>query len=157
MQDVRHSFNTLRKFIYILMLFAFFSCNNDTEEEEEQQEEIDPDDYFQIGGGTDPLLNIPEYTFSREGGSIIVYSTLGHELDVHTSDRDCDTLYWSVYKMGYPRRGFEGEWWSAAFPNYYPALNLEIKVSPNETGEERKVPITVWYGDWGGGNYTQEK
>ena len=148
----------MRSFFFVLMACAFFSCSNTTEEV--QQEEIDEDDYFEDGGGVDLCLNYPEYRFSSEGDSITVYSEKGYWLHVgfYGSSGENELFY---SESGYTR-GYECDWWYAACPDELPGGEyvVEIKVQPNETGEEREIPILITYQDSSGsakGSYVQEK
>ena len=143
----------MRSFFFVLMACAFFSCSNTTEEVQQDDE----DDYFEIGTGTDPVLNIYEYSFSNAGDSISVYSIKGnYGLQVITSKgMYTGQLFYS--DSGYSR-GYYGDWWYAACPDTKPeGSRIDIVVQPNDTGEEREIPVSVFYYDWGGGKFVQEK
>lgn len=101
------------------------------------------------GIGTNPELNIENYTFPREGGTLEVYSQRGHSI-------------WPIYDSTYdytntpPEKdqfGLElkGEWYRAAIAYENGRLDrtkIHIEVQPNNTGEERIVPIAIEAGNY---------
>ena len=56
----------------------------------------------QLGGQTDPKLNISEYTFSKEGGHLEVYSTLDYHLAILRPYECEDSTVVSGEKYGVP-------------------------------------------------------
>ena len=151
----------MRSFFFVLMACAFFSCGNTTEEVQQDDE----DDYFEIGSGTDPVLNIYEYRFSNAGDSISIYSLEGRKyLSVGNYSISGSTSSSVMYKLYYSddgrSRGFYTDWWYAACPDTEThGSRIDIVVQPNDTGEEREIPILISYKDWGGGKgkFVQEK
>ena len=149
----------MRSFFFVLMACAFFSCGNTTEEV--QQDEIEEED----GGGVDPCLNIYGYTFSNAGDSISIYSLEGRNyLHVGNYSISGSTSSSVMYKLYYSdngrSRGFYTDWWYAACPDTEThGSRIDIVVQPNDTGEEREIPIQITYLDWGGGKgkFVQEK
>lgn len=129
----------MRKIFMIALSCILFSCSSDDSEPDVE------------GIGIDPELNIYEYTFSNQGDSIEVYSTIGSGIwPIYIGD---EADYPEV--MTYPqpsevlKRGFDGGWYSAYFPMGIPAYNIiVIKVEPNDTGNERTVPISIEAGDY---------
>ena len=147
----------MKKFFLILMACSVFSCasNND--------ELIDDDDELANevnGNGEDPCLNLYGYTFSNAGDSISVYSLEGiYDLDVGAFSKEAYSGELFYSETGYSR-GYYGDWWYAACPDEKPyGSRIDIVVQPNDTGEERVVPICIGYLDWvgGQGKFVQEK
>ena len=130
----------MKKYLFIVLFsLSVFSCGDDA-----------------IGEGVNPKLNISEYTFPKEGGSIEVYSQRGVKLMISIKDKDIIDSVYCFYNGGI--RGYDCGWFVAAFPvgNYY--YNLNIEVSANDTGEEREIPISIMSGDYGcSTKYVQEK
>ena len=146
----------MKKFFLILIACSAFSCGS-------SDEELINDDDTDIsidGNGEDPCLNIYEYTFSSEGDSISVYSLKGvYDLDVGAFSMKSYSGKLFYSDTGYSR-GYYGDWWYAACPDEKPyGKRVDIVVQPNDTGEERVVPIVIGYLDWGGGvgKFVQEK
>ena len=144
----------MKKLFLILIACSVFSCASNNDElivdDDESANEIN-------GNGADPCLNLYEYTFSNAGDSISVYSIKGnYGLQVITSKgMYTGELFYS--DSGYSR-GYYGDWWYAACPDTKPeGSRIDIVVQPNDTGEEREIPVSVFYYDWGGGNFVQEK
>ena len=147
----------MKKFFLILIACSAFSCGSG---DEELINDGDTDITIE-GNGSDPCLNLYGYTFSNAGDSISVYSLKGkYDLDVGTSSSlgtYSGELFYS--ETGYSR-GYYGDWWYAACPDEKPyGSRIDIVVQPNDTGEERVVPIFIFYLDWGGGagKFVQEK
>lgn len=106
----------------------------------------------------DPKLNLTEYTFDASGGTLVVYSTINMGISVERKmeiyDLDpkemlVDTTFQAA--PGEPvYEGWYGGWYRAYYPyklselpdNKYRTM-ICIEVEPNETGEERKLPITI--------------
>ena len=139
----------MKKFFLIALSCVLFSCNSDESE-------------YVVGIGSSPQLNISEYTFSNEGDSIAIYSTIGCDgLSVGASTYLGGTWNGKFYysDTGY-ERGYYGDWWYAACPDEKPyGFRVDIVVQPNDSGEERILPIFISYYDWGGGlgKFVQEK
>lgn len=127
----------------VLISTLFISCKND---------DI-------LGIGTDPKLNITEYTFDAGGESLDVYSTVGGYLmfSAYQEDPPIEPI---VTPPGQPKQeGLDGGW----FRVYYPIPSVEpvklpyeklhqgirIEVKPNDTGKERVIPIDIFAGDFG--------
>ncbi len=127
----------------VLISTLFISCKND---------DI-------LGIGTDPKLNITEYTFDAGGESLDVYSTVGGYLmfSAYQEDPPIEPI---VTPPGQPKQdGIDGGW----FKVYYPIPSVEpvklpyeklhqgirIEVKPNDTGKERVIPIDIFAGDFG--------
>lgn len=87
--------------------------------------------------GLDPKLNVEEYIFPKEGGSLEVYSTLGYSLLVTKTTED------SGEKEG---NSFIGKWFKITWDANW--KKLLIKVKPNETGHERKLPVDISSGNF---------
>ena len=137
----------MKKYIFITLIsLCLFSCDDDVD-----------------GIGEDPKLNISEYTFPSEGDSIAIYSTIGCDgLSVGCSTYLGGTWTGELYYSGNESycRGYYGDWWYAACPDERPhGSRVDIVVQPNDTGEERILPIIISYYDWGGGvgKFVQEK
>ena len=153
----------MKKFLLILLSCSVLSCGGDEEEliNDEDTEEVIEEE----GNGTDPCLNMYEYTFSSEGDSISIYSIEGHNgLSVGNYIISGSTSSSVMYKLYYSddgrHRGFYTDWWYAACPDTKPhGSRIDIVVQPNDTGEEREIPIHITYYDWGGGGgkFIQEK
>lgn len=95
--------------------------------------------------GIDPQLNIEEYIFPKEGGTLDIYSTIGDDIYVPTNyDKEVnkgDTIIGSWYKV------IHQDWNKKIF----------IEVYPNDTGKDRELPITIWSGNFRcKTNYTQK-
>ena len=151
----------MKKFFLILIACSAFSCGS-------SDEELINDDDTDIsidGNGEDPCLNIYEYTFSSEGDSISIYSLEGHNgLSVGNYSISGSTSSSVMYELYYSddgrHRGFYTDWWYAACPDTEShGSRIDIVVQPNDTGEEREIPIHITYYDWGGGGgkFIQEK
>ena len=128
----------MKKIFIIALSCILFSCSSNDSEE------------YEVGNGMNPMLNMTEYTFSNQGDSIAIYSTIGCDgLDVVAFSKLgtwTDELYYS--DTGYSR-GYYGDWWYAASPDEKPyGARIDIVVQPNDTGEERLVPILIGYYDW---------
>lgn len=139
----------MKKIFIIALSCILFSCSSDNSEPDVE------------GIGIDPELNIYEYTFSNQGDSIAIYSTKGCNglgVGYSTLYGTCNgRLYYT--DTGY-NRGVYGDWWYAACPDEKPyGKRVDIVVQPNDTGEERILPIFVDYYDWTGGlgKFVQEK
>lgn len=135
------------KYLYLLLcplfVFTLYSCKED---------DID-------GVGSDPRLNITEYTFSADGESLDVYSTVGGYL-MFTGYQTTPPVVPIVTPPGQPKEeGLDGGWWKV----YYPIPSVEstklpydklhqgirIVVKPNDTGKQREIPISIFAGDFG--------
>lgn len=135
------------KHIYLISTILFsvflFSCSEENPE----------------GIGSDPKLNITEYTFDAGGESLDVYSTVGGYLmfSAYQEDPPIEPI---VTPPGQPKQdGIDGGW----FRVYYPIPSVEpvklpyeklhqgirIEVKPNDTGKERVIPIDIFAGDFG--------
>lgn len=127
----------------VLISTLFISCKND---------DI-------LGIGTDPKLNITEYTFDAGGESLDVYSTVGGYL-MFSAYQENPPIEPIVTPPGQPKQeGLDGGW----FRVYYPIPSVEpvklpyeklhqgirIEVKPNDTGKERVIPIDIFAGDFG--------
>lgn len=98
------------------------------------------------GKGDDPKLNIEEYAFPKEGGSLEVYSTLNYQLHVLPTTVDAGE------KVGYT---FVGSWFKITWDTGN--KKLQIEVEPNDTGRERTLPVAVCSGNFHcKTNYIQE-
>lgn len=98
------------------------------------------------GIGTNPELNIEKYTFPREGGTLEIYSQIGHSI-------------WPIYDCTYdytntpPEKdmfGLTGKWYKAVnvYNGRIEKSKIHIEVQPNDTGEERIVPIDIEAGNY---------
>lgn len=105
----------MRKLLFIMLTCILFIGCNET-------------DY----SGIDPQLNIKEYTFPKEGGTLDLYSKLGYPL-------------WAESNLGVEvtedETSLTGSWYKVTYENKN--KNLHIEVQPNETGVERKLPFTI--------------
>ena len=145
----------MKKFFLILMACSLLSCGSDNGEliDDEDPEEI----LVEEGDDTDPVLNMYEYRFSSDGDSISIYSLEGNNgLSVGNYRISGSTSSSVMYKLYYSddgrSRGFYTDWWYAACPDSKPhGSRIDIIVLPNDTGEERELPVFVSYYDWGGG------
>ena len=90
-----------------------------------------------IGKGDDPILNIVEYAFPKEGGSLEVYSTINYGLHVLPTEADAGE------KVDY---SFVGSWFKITWDTGN--KKLQIEVEPNDTGRERKLPVDVCAGNF---------
>ena len=102
----------------------------------------------QLGGQTDPKLNISEYTFSKEGGHLEVYSTLDYHLAILRPYECEDSTVVSGEKYGVPfvkSDWFEVSFMTGDYKKYGWLKIISIDVEPNETGEERTIPVEILY------------
>lgn len=100
------------------------------------------------GGLTDPKLNISEYTFSKEGGHLEVYSTLDYHLIIARPYGCEDNTVTSGEKYGVPF--VKNDWFTVSFitgdyKKYGWLKIISIDVQPNDTGAERKIPVEILY------------
>lgn len=98
------------KYLYLLLcsifVFSISSCKED-----------DTD-----GVGSDPRLNITEYTFSADGESLDVYSTVGGYLMFAAGYQTTPPVEPIVTPPGQPKEeGLDGGWWKV----YYPIPSVE--------------------------------
>lgn len=129
------------KYLVLSLLPIFlFSCKED----------------YVIGGGSDPCLNITEYTFSTDGEIIDVYSTLDYGIYF---DADIPVPPIEV-APGEPKiTGIDGGWYRIYYPlpsiepkklPYKYGAGIRIEVKPNDTGQDREIPLTsIMSGDFG--------
>lgn len=124
----------MKKLFLLLLSCILFACN---------EENVD-------GKGKDPELNMTEYVFPGEGGSLEVYSTLGKQLQVYYApSKDQGNR---AKKEEY---SIVGDWFEVIWDYKYE--KVQIKVLPNETGVERVVPIDIMSYDFGCNvKYTQK-
>ena len=134
----------MKYFVVIILACLLIGCKN------EEEERV-------LGIGIDPELNISQYTFSKEGGSIEIYSQIGSPIHFYYSpskDKTGDAPIRTDYAL-------EGEWYKVFYgksDKYEWTDGIVIEVDPNETGQERIVPITLMSGDFGCHTlYKQEK
>lgn len=131
--------NVMKKMLlFILALMPIlYSCKNDNEPEPA------------IGLGTDPELNISEYTFGKEGGHLEVYSTIGSDLMIYSSGPESKVEWESDIPV------LEGEWYKVTFTAgrindiYSQKRIITIDVKPNDTGKERTIPFDIMAGNFG--------
>lgn len=123
--------------LFILALIPLlYSCNNGNEEDIE-------------GLGTDPELNISEYTFGKEGGHLEVYSTIGRDLMIYSSGPESNIEWESDIPV------LEGEWYKVTFTAgringiYSRKKIITIDAKPNDTGKERTIPLSIMAGNFG--------
>ena len=86
------------------------------------------------GIGEDPKLNVEEYIFAKEGGSLEVYSTINYGLHVLPSSEEGE-------KVG---NSFVGDWFKITWD--IGGKKLLIEVNPNDTGKERVIPAYICSG-----------
>ena len=131
------------KYIYLLLSFFLFTLASCKEE-------------VLIGIGEDPRLNIKEYTFSTNGEIIDVYSTLNYGIYF---DADVPVPPIEV-TPGEPKiTGIDGGWYRIYYPlpslepkrlPYKYGAGIRIEVKPNDTGQDREIPLTsIMSGDFG--------
>lgn len=124
----------MKKIFIILLTCLFFSCSKDN----------DP-----LGLGTNPELNYEEYTFTQTGGKIDIYSKLGYSLQIYFSpvkgENETPPVKTEYSTGGF--KSFEGGWYTVTAD--YAAKKFSIEVKANETGKERRIPITFMNGDYG--------
>ena len=87
--------------------------------------------------GIDPQLNIEEYAFPKEGGTLEIYSKIEYDLYI------ADILDNQVTK---DENSITGSWYKVTFSNWH--RNLHIEVQANETGKERKLPFVIVSGNF---------
>lgn len=134
----------MKQLIIIVLSCLLFSC----------KDEVD-------GEGTNPKLNILEYTFDKEGGGIEVYSQIDYALQ-----------FWyepAMYKVEDPegdapveiKYGLDGGWYKVSYVTGYDygwEKRILIEVEPNDTGKERVIPIRIFSFDFACNNmYKQAK
>lgn len=86
-----------------------------------------------------PELNIEKYTFPKEGGTLEVYSTIGASISAHYYGPS-ETVPEDIL------HGIDGGWYKAenAYENGRTnKTKILIEVQPNDTGEERIIPIQI--------------
>lgn len=115
----------MRLIVFFILSCLLFSC----------KEELD-------GIGTDPELNIQEYTFSNKGGSLEVYSQInagiqfGYEpIKGLESDPPVET-----------DKSMDGGWFKVSYMaggDYKYGTRICIEVGANDTGKERIIPISI--------------
>lgn len=96
-----------------------------------------------IGIGTDPRLNLETYTVGKEGGSFKVYSTIGHSLQLHSSDNKAK-LTKKEYERGIET--IEGEWYKVVNPDLTDTIHITIDRNSSDT--TRIIPLTIWSGNY---------
>ncbi len=127
-------------FVLSLLTIFLFSCKED----------------YVIGGGTDPRLNITEYTFSTDGEIIDVYSTLDFGI-YFNADIPVPPI---EVAPGEPKiTGIDGGWYRIYYPlpsiepnklPYKYGAGIRIEVKPNDTGQDREIPVTsIMSGNFG--------
>ncbi len=126
--------------LYTLIVFSLSSCK---------------DDYIE-GRGADPRLNITEYIFSANGETIDVYSTINHwiifsvypevpQIEVTPGEPKIEGIDGGWYRIYYPLPSIEPK----KLPYKYGA-GIRIEVKPNDTGQDREIPLTsIMSGDFG--------
>ena len=97
----------------------------------------------EIGIGTDPELNIREYTFSKEGGSLEVYSQIDVGIQFYY-DSTTDSKYKPPVEI---KEGIDGGWFKVTYMtgdghNKY-GTTIRIEVGADDTGQERNIPVAV--------------
>ena len=107
----------------MFLCVLFIGCNKQGESED--------------GIGTDPKLNIEEYVFPKEGGSLEVYSTINYGLHVLPTTEDAGE------KVG---NSFVGNWFKITWNTSNKKLHIEVE--PNETGHERTIPVAICAGNF---------
>lgn len=134
------------KFTFIVIVFIttlfLSSCDKDTD-----------------GIGEDPKLNLENYSFSKDGGKIEIYSTRGKPLDIwyepsiDEKNEGQSTPIIREYE-GAGILAIDGGWYTidVHFPD-----TIIIQTMPNITGKPRYIPISVHYMHFSKGNYIQEK
>jgi hypothetical protein len=109
----------------------------------------------QYGEGTDPKVNITNYTFPKEGGSLDLFSRI--DLDfalIYESTRDSmkekpvEEYKNGVYKM-------ETSWYIISRNRFTNECKIEVK--SNTTGKERLIPVILSAGDWGNNRVTYKQ
>lgn len=124
----------MKKTLIILFTCILFSCSND--------------DYV-VGLGINPELNYEEYTFTKAEGKVDIYSKLGYSLQIYfspTTDEDGSLPVVTEYPGG-RFKSVEGGWYTVTAD--FDAKKFTIEVKANETGKERRVPISFMNGDYG--------
>lgn len=94
------------------------------------------------GKWTEMKMNIPEYTFSKDGGSLEVYTLNGEDVSFYY-DQSKDTANNPPAEMKYDR-GIDGGWYKVTYmygDGYKYRSRFCIEVEANDTGQERTIPI----------------
>ena len=94
----------------------------------------------------DPKLNISEYTFSKDGGHLEVYSTTKTGIYFSLPGGTDTTAIETREEYGVPI--IEGEWFKVSYmtgdyEKYGWNEIISIDVKPNDTGKERTIPIDI--------------
>lgn len=129
----------MKQFIIIALSCLLFACDKNED-----------------GLGTDPELNIVEYTFSKEGGSIEVYSQIGHTLTLYlTEPKEGKTItYWSGDDGEI--KSIDGGWYFVSIDPSSKKIHVETK--PNDSNQIRTIPLSIMSGNSGcRPKYVQEK
>lgn len=116
----------MRLTVFFILSCLLFSCKDDAK----------------IGIGTDPELNIREYTFSKEGGSLEVYSQIGAGIQFYY-DSTTDSEYNPPVEI---KEGMDGGWFKVTYmigSDYKYGTRICIEVGANDTGQERIIPVSV--------------
>lgn len=122
----------MKRLTFILMACVsclLFSCHNDEPME------------------GNPEIDIERHTFSREGGSIEVYSQKGYAIWINY-DESIDTGNEPPTIGG---SGIKGDWYRVVYKyrdNDVHHARILIEVQANGTGKERIVPIRITSGDY---------
>lgn len=101
----------------------------------------------------DPKLNISEYTFSKDGGHLEVYSTTKTGIYFSLPGGTDTTAIETREEYGVPI--LEGEWYKVTFTAgrindiYSQKRIITIDVKPNDTGKERTIPFDIMAGNFG--------
>lgn len=109
----------MKNFIFLCLSFALFSCHE-----------------IQEGEAKDPELNLSTYTFTKDGGSIDVYSTIGNPLQVYYEPQEGQDETVEEDENSITGNWFKVEW-------NYNNKEVHIEVQPNETASERTIPIVI--------------
>lgn len=116
----------MRLIVFFILSCLIFSCKDEAE----------------IGVGTDPELNIQEYTFSNKGGSLEVYSQIGTGIQFFYEPAKNSEYDPSVEI----NEGIDGGWFKVNYvigDEYKYGTRICIEVGANDTGKERIVPVAI--------------
>ena len=116
----------MRLTVFLILSCLLFSC---------KEENLD-------GIGTDPELNIREYTFSKEGGNLEVYSQIGAGIQFYYNSAS-DSENEPPVEI---KEGMDGGWFKVTYMiggDYKYGTRICIEVGTNDTGQERIIPVAV--------------
>lgn len=123
---ISYANSKMKKTLFLFLTVLFFSCDDKIERI-----------------SFDPQLNIEEYTFPKEGGSIKVYSKAGNQLMLCLNPLESDTDESIINRQKYVgavMEIFNGGWF---FVVKSLKDTIRIEVDENTGGAVRTVPLFV--------------